>query len=262
MGKGILEGRKIVVTGVSGTNGLAFAELAVEEGAHVVGFSRRWNEENTKKINDAGPGSFTWIKCDVTVKEQVQTCIDKAAEILGGIDVTVCTPLLYWDKPILHLTKEDFDQMFATCFYGTVYINQCSFPYLKESKGTIINFGSGAGVTSKVVSIAPAHYAAAKGAVHAWTKKLAAEWGQYGITANVFNPMVWANESYNSLNTPQKLQWYEGRIHQNLYLPQVYLERPGAKKLIAPYVAFLCTEGAKYITGQVLNCDGGMVESR
>lgn len=202
------------------------------------------------------------MKCDVTKKEMVQECVDKAAELMGGIDATVCTPLLYWDKPILYLTRDDFEQMFDTCFYGTVYMNQVCFPYLKESKGTIINFGSGAGVTSKVVSIAPAHYSAAKGAVHAWTKKLAAEWGQYGITANVFNPMVWANESYNSLNTPQKLAWFEGRINQNLYIPQVYLERPGAKVLIAPYVCFLCSKEAKYITGQILNCDGGMVESR
>lgn len=258
----MLEGRRIIITGVSGTNGLAFAEKAVEYGATVVGFSRRWKEEYTEQINNAGPGTFTWMKCDVTKKEMVQECVDKAAELMGGIDATVCTPLLYWDKPILYLTKEDFDQMFATCFYGTVYMNQCCFPYLKESQGTIINFGSGAGVTSKVVSIAPAHYSAAKGAVHAWTKKLAAEWGQYGITANVFNPMVWANESYNSLNTPQKLAWFEGRINQNLYIPQVYLERPGAKVLIAPYVCFLCSKEAKYITGQILNCDGGMVESR
>lgn len=259
----MLKGRKIILTGVSGTNGLAVAELAVEEGAQVVGFSRRWNEEDTKKINDAGSGSFTWMKCDVTDRDQVQKCVDEAAKIMGGIDVNICTTLLYWDKPIQYLTKDDFDGMFATCLYGYVYVNQCSFPYLKESEaGSIINFGSGAGTTSKVVSIAPAHYAAAKGAVHAWTKKLAAEWGEFGISANCLNPMVWANESVNSLNTPEKLAWFKGRINQNLYLPQIYLDRPGAKALIAPAVCFLASTSARFITGQIINVDGGMVESR
>ena len=91
----MLEGRRIIITGVSGTNGLAFAEKAVEYGAQVVGFSRRWKEEYNDQINNAGPGHFTWMKCDVTKKEMVQECVDKAAELMGGIATTVCTPLLY-----------------------------------------------------------------------------------------------------------------------------------------------------------------------
>lgn len=257
-----LEGRKVLITGCTGTNGSAIVELLVEEGAKVVGFSRRMPEGRVEEINKLGPGEFTWLKTDVSKKEQVDKNVAKAAEIMGGIDAVVCTAFCVWNKDLIDLTRDDFNILFDTTFFGYVYVNQACFPYLKESKGNIVNFSSGAGVTTKTVGPDPAHYCAAKGAILMWTRKLAAEWGIYDINANVVNPLAWSAAWDSDMNTPELRTWIENRIRECLFVPEVFLSRTPAKNTIAPYVCFLCSKDAKFITGQILNCDGGMVESR
>lgn len=262
MSWGNLKGRRVVVSGCSKGNGLALSETLVEQGANVVGFSRRMSEDQVKAVNEKGPGSFTWRKLDVTNQPKVKERINEAAELLGGIDVLVCCQYIYWEKTCIELTREDFDTLFDVDFFGYVSLNQAAYPYLKESKGTIINFGSGAGTTTKTVGSDPAHYCAAKGAVHMWTRKIASEWGKVGITANCVDPMVWTTAVDDAINTPEKMEWFKARVNEHMMLPDVYLSGKRAKELVAPYVAFLCTEDAKYITGQILNVDGGMVENR
>jgi len=258
-----LKGKRIIVVGCSSGNGLGAVQRMVEAGANVVGFSRRMSEDLIKDANERGEGSFSWIKLDITQSEKAKIAVEKAIDILGGgLDALVCCSYIYWEKKCEELTREDFDTIFNTNFFGHVYINQLCFPYLKESKGTIINFGSGAGTTTKTVGSDPAHYCATKGAMHMWTKKIASEWGVYGINANIVCPMVWTPMCDAANNTPEKLAWQAQRVREHLFLPETYLSKAGAYYLISPTVAFLCSDEAKYITGQVINVDGGMVESR
>ncbi|MBR1987105.1 MAG: SDR family oxidoreductase [Mogibacterium sp.] len=257
-----LKGRRVLITGATGTNASAIIERLVEEGAKVVGFSRRMPVGQVEAVNKLGDGTFWWLKTDTANREQVDQNVAKAAELMGGIDAVICTAFIYWEKELIDLTREDFETLFDVTFYGYVNVNQAAFPYLKESKGTVLNFASGAGVTTKTVGSDPAHYCAAKAATIIWTKKLAIEWGQYGINANAFNPLVWSNSWDNSMNTPEIREWINMRVRDNLFEPDIFLSKSPAKEIIAPYVCFLVSDEARYITGQVLNCDGGMVESR
>lgn len=259
---GMLEGRRIIVSGCSSGNGLGAVQRMVEAGANVVGFSRRMKQELIDDANSRGTGSFTWLKLDVTDRDRCKERIEEAVGILGGLDVLVCCQYIYWEKKCIELTREDFDTLFDTDFFGYVNLNQLCYPYLKESQGSIINFGSGAGTTTKTVGSDPAHYCAAKGAVHMWTRKLASEWGRDGISANCVDPMVWTPQVDAAINTPEKMEWFKGRVYEHMMLADTYFSRKGPYELVAPTVAYLCTKEAHYITGQVINVDGGMVESR
>ena len=254
-----LKGKKIIYAGCSRGIGYQVVQVLVEEGADVVGFARRMPEEKIKTVQEAGEGSFTFMKCDVSNREMVNKCVDEAVKILGGrLDVVISGALRYWAVKCEELTDEDFEELFSIVFYGTVHLNQAAFPYLKESEGTIINFGSGAGITTKTAGPDPAHYCAGKAAVHMWTKCVAKEWAQYNINANVVCPMMWTEAGEENINTPEMMEWYQARLKEHIFMGR----NGDARTEMAPYIVFLCTKGAKFITGQLLNCDGGMVESR
>lgn len=260
IGKDLLKGTKILYVGCSRGIGFETVKVFVEEGADVVGFSRRMSEEKIKEVQNSGEGTFTFLSTDVSSDEAVQTNVDKAAEIMGGIDGVVCGQLTYWAMEAEDLTIDDFNEMYDMVALGTVRVNQACLPYLKESKlGTILNYASGAGITTKTPGPDPAHYCMAKAAVIMWTKCIAREWAKYGITANCPCPMIFGEAAAENINTPELKAWFDNRCEIIMDLPY---EMGKARDHMAPYIVFLMTPYAKWITAQELNCDGGMVESR
>jgi NAD(P)-dependent dehydrogenase (short-subunit alcohol dehydrogenase family) len=156
------------------------------------------------------------------------------------------------------VTDEEWDWLFAINAKGTFITNQAAFPYLKDKGGRIINFGSNAGAAG-VIGLA--HYGATKGAVMAWTRTLAKEWGKYGICVNAVAPGMWTPMYEGSRATFDA----EGLAAHDRHMANII---PLGGKLgnpdqdLAPFMVFLAGDGARFITGQTLSVDGGLLMVR
>ncbi len=148
--------------------------------------------------------------------------------------------------------------MFAINARGTFITNQVAFRYLQDRGGKIINFGSGSGIVGMDHNGA---YSASKGAVAAWTRSAAMAWGKHGIAVNCVCPAVWTPmyEAHRAAFTPEQLQAHDERMAQIVRLGGV-LGDPDRD--LVPPVLFLCSDGARFITGQVLPIDGGAMMTR
>ena len=120
-------------------------------------------------------------------KASVDAAFTAAATALGGLDVLVHAAGIAPGAPAEEIAVEDWDNVFAVNARGTFLTNQAAFRYLRESGGRIINFASSAGVAGLANK---AHYSASKGAVVAWTRTVAKEWGKHGITVNMVAPAI------------------------------------------------------------------------
>src|SRR5699024_8131739 len=149
-------------------------------------------------------------------------------------------------------TKEALDLSFNTGFYPTFYFMQAALPYLKETKGYIINFASGAGLNGDVNQ---ASYVAAKEAIRGISRVAANEFGQYGINVNLISPIAnsegvkqWANENP---------EYYQSVLSK---IPMGRFGEP--EEDIGRVAVFLASEDARYITGQTMMVDGGSIKLR
>lgn len=248
-----LDGKRVVVTG--GTSGMgegvtrAFPEL----GAKVVFWGR--NEEAGKRI--AEESGATFIKANVDSEDDVRAAMEKSAEILGGVDVLVHAAGIALDCPAESISFEDFKRVFETNVYGTFLTNEAVFPHMRESGGAILNFTS---ASAFICSPNQAHYGASKGAVNAWSRSIAKEWMPYNIRVNLIAPCI-------------KTPMYEKHLAQ---MPPEALEM--TKRSLAglclggdlgdmqmdfvPVMAFLASDSSRFITGQTISIDGGIMMVR
>lgn len=143
-------------------------------------------------------------------------------------------------------TVEDFDLAIYTGIYGTFHYMKTAFPYLKESKGSVVNFASGAGLSGKP---GQSSYAAAKEGIRGLSRVATTEWGEFGINVNVICPLAM---------TESLEQWREN--YPELYertiqgVPMGRFADP--EKDLGVLCVFLCSEG-KYITGETITVQGG-----
>ena len=179
-----------------------------------------------------------------TVKKTVQTVVEK----FGKIDVLINNAQAgIHGLPLEEQTKETFDLAFSTGVYATYYYMKACFPYLKETKGSIINFGSGAGIAGMAGF---GSYAPNKEAIRGLTRVAATEWSKYGINSNVICPSV-ASDGL--------LQW--AKTHQEEYR-NILLTTPSerfcdAEIEVGGTCLFLASPAAKSITGRTFDIDGG-----
>ncbi len=148
-------------------------------------------------------------------------------------------------------TPEAMDLAFGTGFWATFLLMQAAYPHLVESKGSVINFGSGAGIDGMATQ---GSYGAAKEAIRSLSKVAATEWGPKGVRINVICPFA---------DSPGVQQWRE-------HFPEAYAAQIGKvplrrigdpEKDIGAAAVFLASEAAAYVTGQTLMVDGGQIKS-
>ena len=244
-----LTGKVALVTGASRGIGQAVAVELAKAGADVI-VNYIGNEavaqETVEKVEALGRKALK-IKADVGNADEVQAMVDEAHAAFGHIDVLVNNAGITRDGLLIRMKDSDWDDVLNINLKGVYLVSKAVAKFMvKQRSGRIINMTSVSGVTGNV---GQANYAAAKAGVIGFTKTCAKELAARGITVNAVAPGFIETAMTDVL--PEKIK--EG------IAATVPLGRMGQPEEIAGVVTFLASDFARYITGQVLNVDGGMV---
>lgn len=244
----MLENKVALVTGAAKGIGRAIAlRLAEDKATVIVNYngSKERAEEVVKMITDMG-GRAESYHCNVADDEACQTMIRDIIKKYGHLDILVNNAGITRDNLVMKMNDEEFDAVYETNLKGVFHtIHHTSRYFLKQKSGRIINISSVSGITGNA---GQANYCAAKAGVIGLTKSVARELSSRGITANVVAPGMIETDMTKDLPDTVK----ENMLHN------IPLGRIGKPEEIAAAVAFLASEEAGYITGQVLAVDGGM----
>lgn len=237
-----------LVTGAGRGIGRAIALALAEKGMFVIvnyNGSAAKAQETVEEIRQAG-GEAVSVACDVSDFNACGEMITALVKEYGHIDVLVNNAGITRDNLLMKMSEEDFDKVISVNLKGCFNtIKHLSRQLLKQKSGKIINISS---VTGVMGNAGQANYCASKAGIIGLTKSAARELGSRGITVNAVAPGFIETEMTESLPETVKTALTE----------QILLKRTGKAKEVAEVVAFLASDAAGYITGQVISVDGGM----
>ena len=239
-----LEGRKAIVTGGAQGIGLAIAKRLDAEGAQVALFDI--NEELVKK-SAAELSRGIGIRCDVSSPDSIEAAVREAAEKMGGLDIVVNNAGILPKSMIEDVTEKEWDLTLDINLKGAFFMSQKALPYLKESEhARIINTSSLAGRMGGFETCMA--YSASKGGINAITMGMARQLAKYHINVNAVCP--------GTTETPITKAFSEEAMAR--LLTRIPLGRLGKPEDMAAAVAFLASDDASFITGHMLDVNGGM----
>ncbi len=261
---GFLKGKTALITGAGyavlsdgkcGSIGYGIATAYAKEGANLVITGRNVEklDKAVKELTDKYGIEVLALKADVNSgadnKAVVSEVVEKTVKKFGHIDVLINNAQASASGVTLaDHTTEQFDLAIYSGLYATFYYMQACYPYLKESKGTVINFASGAGLFGNFGQCA---YAAAKEGIRGLSRVAATEWGKDGINVNVICPLAWTAQLENF----QKA--YPDAFKANVKMPP--MGHYGDSELeIGRVCVQLAHPDFKYLTGETLTLEGGM----
>lgn len=242
------EGKVAFITGGSRGIGKAIAVELANRGANiaVVSRSREAVEQAASEIGSIGVEARGYT-CDVSSFDEASEVASKAIDDLGTPDFLVNNAGIVRDKLLLRMTPDDWSEVIATNLTGAYNFVKVFAPHLlKNRKGRIVNISS---VIGLVGNAGQASYAASKAGIIGLTKSLAKEFAPRGITVNAVAPGYIETAMTGDLDPSL----------QEKMLEAIPLRRFGTVEDVASVVIFLLSGMADYLTGQVINCDGGMV---
>jgi len=243
-----LKGRRILVTGGATGIGAAAVHVLSEAGAAVVATYHR-----TPPPDGAG---VSWVQCDLRDAAAVDNMVGGAAETLGGLDVLLHAAGLWQPGIPGQITGEEIDFLVDTNIKATIFTNQAAYAVMrKDGGGRIINFGSGEAVMGSPIS---AVYAATKGAVSAWTRSIARAWAAEKVSAIALAPAVQTPgaDRLREFLGPEAARFIDEEIKKTIPLGGALGDPVND---LGPTLVFLCSEGSRFITGQLIAVDGGLV---
>lgn len=243
-----MKNKTVIVTGGAKGIGKAIALKFAGEGANIVLNYRSTSPEAVKaEIEEKGVKCLT-VQADVSKIDEAQKLVDSAVAEFGGVDVLVNNAGITRDTLLMRMSEEDFDAVIDTnlkgCFNMMKSVNKIM---MKQRSGAIINMSSVIGLAGNVGQV---NYAASKAGVLGMTYSVAKELAARNITCNAIAPGMIATDMTEVLSDKMKEQ----------ILANIPLKRFGQPEEIADAALFLAK--SKYITGQVITVDGGMVIGR
>ncbi|PWX26507.1 beta-ketoacyl-ACP reductase [Clostridium perfringens] len=245
----MLKDKVAIVTGGTRGIGRAIALKLADHGANIVINYRNSDKEaeELKAILEGKGVKVLTVKCDISNFEDSKNLMDKCKEVFGKIDILVNNAGITKDTLIMRMKEEDFDNVIDVNLKGTFNCaKHASAIMLKQRFGKIINMTSVVGIAGNAGQV---NYAASKAGVIGLTKSLAKELGNRGITVNAVAPGFINTDMTASLSEKVKEEASKN----------IPLKRLGDPEDVANLVGFLASDAANYITGQVINVDGGMV---
>lgn len=245
-------GKVAIVTGGSRGIGKGIAQVLARQGAMVaiLDILDKEGAETIAEIKAAG-GKAAFHKCDVTRREQVDAAVAAIVKQYQKIDVLVGNAGFDKMELFLKLDPSWWDKLIDLNYKHFIYIHYAVLPIMmKQNYGRIVNIGSDAG---RGGSSGEAVYSGCKGAVIAFSKTIAREFARFNVTVNVVCP----GPTTTPLSLEQRKEEFAGKII-NAVERAIPLRRFGEPVDIANAVAFLASDEASYITGQVLSVSGGL----
>lgn len=245
----LLTGKTAIVTGGSRGIGRAIACCLAEEGANVAVIfagNTAAAEETLQQIKEKG-GNAISIQCDVANEEAVAAMVKEVKDTFGSVDILVNNAGITRDGLLMRMKTSDWQAVLDTNLTGAFFCTKAVTKLMmKQRSGAIVNLTSVVGLTGNA---GQANYAAAKAGIIGFTKSIAKELASRGIRANAIAPGCIDTDMTAVLSDAVKEEM----------LKTIPLGRVAQPEEVAKAVLFLVSDCASYITGQVLNVDGGMV---
>ncbi len=238
--------KRALVTGGSGGIGAAICKRLAADGHHVVVHANRSKEKAEAVVGEiiAAGGSAEAVAFDVTERAATAAALERLLES-GPIQILVNNAGIHADAVFPGMSAEQWHSVVDVSLNGFFNVTQpLTMPMIRTRWGRIVTISSIAGITGNRGQV---NYAAAKGALHAASKSLALELASRGITVNAVAPGIIATDMIAGTFDPEAIK--------NL----VPMKRAGQPEEVADLVAFLASEKAAYISGQVISINGGMI---
>ena len=243
-----LSGKTAIVTGGSRGIGRAICLKLAEEGANIVTCDIVVSEstEETVKLCEEKGVKAAAFQCNVTSAEDAENLFKKAEEMFGSVEILVNNAGVTRDNLVMKMKEEEFDLVISTNLKGTYNMMKAAArPMMKKRYGRIVNISSVVGIYGNAGQV---NYSASKAGVIGMTKSLAKELGSRGITCNAVAPGFIETDMTKVLPDDIKAEMVKS----------IALGRPGQPEDVAKVVAFLASDEAEYVTGQVVEVAGGM----
>ncbi len=239
-----LEGRTALVTGSSQGIGASIADGLAESGASIVRHGLQ-----------ADPSSDSYVQCDLSSSSAPVTLIEQAFALQPALDILVCNAGSFFDTPFLEMTDDAWEKTVNLNLRATFFIAQA---FAKKrvalgGGGSIVIVSSTNGFQAEADSVA---YDTSKGGLVMMTRSLAVSLAPHGIRVNGIAPGL--------IRTPLTQTWMEPRANDLLkhYENKILLGKVGRPQDCAGAVAFLCSDAASYITGEIITIDGGLTTTQ
>jgi len=244
-----LKGKKVLVTGSSSGIGAATAIMFSEQGCFVglhYFMTKRGGEKTLEQVKKNSNGVL--LCADIRDENQVNEMVEQFAKKAGGIDILVNNAGSLIDRQPFETASLDYhEDVYATNVRSVFLATRAALPYLKKSKGSIVNIGSIAGHTGG--GGGSGIYAGAKAAVATETISMAKEFGPYGIRVNSVLPGLIETRFHKRFSTAER---------RKKVAEQTPLGRNGTAEDVAKVILFLASDAASFITGEYIAVNGGL----
>jgi 3-oxoacyl-[acyl-carrier protein] reductase len=245
----LLAGKNAIVTGGSQGIGTAISLMLAEEGANVC-LTYRNHKEEAEAVQDqivAMGRKALCVKCDISSFSESEAVVKAAVEAFGRLDILVNNAGMNWDGVCWKMTEDQWDRVLDVNLKGYFNFTRHAAPLFKEQKyGRIINVTSINGMRGK---FGQSNYSASKAGIIGFTKAVAKELGAFSVTVNAVAPGLIETPMLRDAEARDKIV--------DLAMAEIVLKRVGQPEDLANVVAFLASDKARHVTGDVIKVDGG-----